>query len=180
MLKLHQKRVTKVFARFFPTHKPIDLTTVIQNTPLQGKYKCRIVYNHDVIASGFTPYQNPVIKSLKIVPGKDPCYGYKFANRMVLDNLYRQRGEADDIIIIRQGLVTDSYYANLAFFDGQSWWTPARPLLQGVKREALVAAGKLKKARILADDIASFTKVSLVNAMLDLGEVEVSVKSIMT
>jgi hypothetical protein len=35
-----------------------------------------------------------------------------------------QRGNADEIIIVRNGLLSDTSYSNIALFDGTMWVTP--------------------------------------------------------
>ncbi|MBK8371293.1 MAG: hypothetical protein IPL20_08025 [Saprospiraceae bacterium] len=42
-------------------------------------------------------------------------YPYKWVERPELDEVFRQKGNADEIIIIRKGWVTDAYYYNLVF-----------------------------------------------------------------
>ncbi|MBK6364984.1 MAG: hypothetical protein IPF52_16435 [Saprospiraceae bacterium] len=40
-------------------------------------------------------------------------YPYKWVERPELDEVFRQRGNTDEIINIRKGWVTDAYYYNL-------------------------------------------------------------------
>jgi len=75
-------------------------------------------------------------------------------------------------------LVTDSYYANIALFDGNNWYTPSRPLLEGTKRMKYLENGKLKRKDITVEDLKNFTKISLFNAMIPLGKIEISTKNI--
>jgi 4-amino-4-deoxychorismate lyase len=44
----------------------------------------------------------------------------------------------DDIIIVRNGFVTDASYANLIFRKGDEWFTPATFLLAGTMRAFLL------------------------------------------
>ena len=74
-------------------------------------------------------------------------------------------------------MVTDSYYTNLAFWDGTSWVTPKSHLLNGIKRTHLIQQGQLKEQPITASDIFKFEKVSLINAMLNLDEVVLPINS---
>ena len=93
--------------------------------------------------------------------------------------MFQNRKEADDIIIIRNGQVTDSYYANLVFYDGRDWWTPQSPLLKGIKREFLLNKNHVKTRKIYEGDLKSFKKASLINAMLEIGEVEIPIDKIL-
>ncbi|MBK8853841.1 MAG: hypothetical protein IPN10_06890 [Saprospiraceae bacterium] len=63
----------------------------------------------------YKPYFYPVINSLAIMTADDIEYPYKWVERPELDEVFRQKGNADEIIIIRKGWVTDAYYYNLVF-----------------------------------------------------------------
>ena len=41
--------------------------------------------------------------------------------------------EQDEILITRNGLLTDTSIANIALFNGKEWHTPKHPLLKGVQ-----------------------------------------------
>ena len=78
------------------------------------------------------------------------------------------REEGDDILIIKDLLVTDTSIANIAFeTSGGEWITPKNPLLKGTTRARLLDEGKLKEADIRVHELRSFTKVALLNAMID-------------
>lgn len=74
-------------------------------------------------------------------------------------------------MIVKNGFITDSYYANLVFDDGFSLYTPHQPLLRGIRRAQLLRAQRIQTAIIRPSNLASFKSVHLINAMLDLGEV---------
>lgn len=179
LLSLHQARLDRTFAKFFPTDSPLNLVKIITKIPFDGKYKCRLEYGANSYAIDYQPYQAKVVNSMQIIHDDDLDYEYKSTNRSSLDLLYQKRKDADDVIIVRNGLVTDSYYANLAFFDGNDWWTPRNPLLEGVKRKFLLDSNQIKTKEIYERDLDSFIKVSLVNAMLDIGEVEIPTNKLM-
>ena len=179
LLGLHQDRLEKTFSKFFPKDPPFDLINIITNIPSQGKYKCHLKYSSNSYTIDFQPYRVKEISSMQIIHDDNIQYEYKASDREKLDNLFQSRKEADDIIIIKSGLVTDSYYANLVFFDGNDWWTPQDPLLKGVKREFLLRGNFVRTRKIYEGDLKSFTKASLINAMLDIGEVEIPIEKIM-
>ena len=83
--------------------------------------------------------------------------------------LFALRGEADEVVIIRNGLLTDTSYSNIALFDGRHWVTPRQPLLRGTMRQSLLDAGVLTEQDIKAEDWSSYRRVSLINAMMPLG-----------
>ena len=127
LLGLHQERLKRTFSKFFPKDSPFDLINIITNIPSQGKYKCRLTYNANSYKINFQPYRAKEIRSMQIIHNDKIQYEYKASDRKKLDSLFQSRKEADDIIIIKSGLVTDSYYANLIFFDDKKWWTPQDP-----------------------------------------------------
>ena len=141
-----------------------------------GKHKFRFEYDSASYQLESEVYQPKSIQTIKLVEA-NLDYNFKFIDRSGLQNLLDQ-SQADEIIIVKNGLVTDSSYSNLAFFDGSGWWTPERPLLAGIRRASLLDRGKIKTIKIRIDDLLKYEKVSLVNAMLDLDELTISTKAI--
>ncbi len=176
-LPYHQQRVDRTFRTFFK-RTPHDLSAILGEVPDRGKHKCRVVYSENHCQVTYHAYQPRHIGSLQVVESTTIDYTYKSEDREALTRLYEYRGQADDVLIVKNGKCTDSYFANLAFYDGKSWLTPDTPLLEGVRRQALLDCGQLVAAPIAVGDIRQFEKVSLINAMLDLGEVSVPVSSI--
>jgi 4-amino-4-deoxychorismate lyase len=97
-------------------------------------------------------------------------YHIKYTDRQILQQLFDQRGDCDDIIIVKNGFVGDSYTANLLFFDGKNWYTPTTPLLKGTKRQFLLDQGVISEKEIREEDIKSYQKVGLINALIDFEE----------
>ncbi|WP_258101262.1 aminotransferase class IV [Marinoscillum pacificum] len=178
LIKYHQKRVNRTFEKFYPNIHPIDLADVLPKIDFDERHKVRVVYSQDVIDIEYSEYKVNPIKSLKVVQDDTVEYEYKFEDRQYLTSLFQKRGAFDDIIIVKNNLVTDSYYANLAFYDGSNWLTPKSYLLPGVKRQYLLEMGLISEIEISLVDIQSFQKISLINAMLNLGEIEIPVSSI--
>ena len=108
------------------------------------------------------------IKSLKLVYDDAIDYSYKYADRSALTKLLEQKGNCDEIIIVKNALLTDTSYTNLAFFNGKEWHTPSTPLLKGTMRERLVEEEKIREAAITVNDLKNYEKVSLINCMLDI------------
>lgn len=172
LLDYHQKRVNETFSKFFPDHTAHDLSALIPCIPDSEKYKCRVVFDATTFDVEFIRYRLKDINSLKIVePNMHIDYSYKKFDRSCLDDFYEQRSYRDDILIINRGKVSDSYYANLVFYDGDQWFTSDTPLLNGVKRQHLLSNGTISEIEIQKNDIHKYQKVSLINAMIDLGEI---------
>ena len=147
-LNFHQKRLDATQKKFFGS-STIDLSEErhkIQKATT-GKYKLRLVYDALIREIDIVEYKTPVINSLKLVES-NLDYSYKFEDRNLLQELYDRRSEKDDILIIKEGLITDSFYCNVALRSGDTWYTPENPLLRGTKRGQLIQSKKLVQARI--------------------------------
>lgn len=163
----HQQRVNQVFADFFPTSPILQLTKlIVPDEYSQGCIKCRIIYSYKLEDLQFIPYEIKPIRYLQLVEGSNCRYDYKFQDRQAINRLYAQRGDADDILLLKNGKITDSSYANVAFYDGQNWLTPAIPLLKGTRRQFLIDEGLIKVKEIYLDDIKHYSLIRLFNAMI--------------
>ncbi len=136
--------------------------------PKQGIYKWRLLYNAQGIESSeLIPYQRKPIKSLKLLPADNLDYSLKYADRTSIEQLYKQRGHCDDILICKQGYITDSSYCNVALqHHTGDWHTPNAPLLKGVMRQYLIDNHIIKATSILKTDLKHYTKIRLINAMM--------------
>ena len=84
----------------------------------------------------------------------------------------------EEALILRNGMVTDTRYSNVVFGDGASWITPETFLLPGTKRAFLLSRGDSRECSVRAEDIGKFRFCSLINAMLDPGDVVVRTEDI--
>ena len=105
-------------------------------------------------------------------------YSLKSVDRSSLDRLFGCRGQADEILIVKNGLLTDTSIANIALWDGYRWSTPRIPLLAGTNRQYLLDNGIIHEADIRADDLGNYSKIRLFNAMIEFGEVELDCRMI--
>lgn len=169
-LDYHQKRLDFTWAEhtFFP--RKWDLSQILQqyDLPQAGTYKIRVVYTSETIEVNWQPYQIRPVRSLQVVHTTHLDYTYKSTHRTPLQILFDQRGSADDIIICKDGWITDSYYANLAFYKAGRWYTPSQPLLKGTKRQQLLDQKSLTAIPIRLEDLPQFEQVALINAMISL------------
>ncbi|WP_420577119.1 aminotransferase class IV [Ekhidna sp.] len=180
-LPLHQARMDRAFERFAPSIESHDLGHILPNIQLDGTYKVRLVYDLDTEDAEYdieyAEYLPRNIKSLEVVHSKPFDYSMKYADRSHINKLVKQ-SKADDIIIAIDGKITDGSYFNVVFWNGTDWLTPNSYLLNGVQRQQLLNEGKIKEASISVEDLVYFKKVSLINAMLNLGELELDVATI--
>ncbi len=174
-LDYHQQRLTQAMVKLFPEAVTINLATVISIPEhcLSGIFKVRVLYGPSVDAIEIEPYHFRTIQSLKVVHHESIDYHLKYTDRQILQQLYAQRGDCDDIIIIKNGLVTDAFAANLIFFDGQKWFTPNSPLLKGTQRQYLLEQGVISEIEIKESDIPAFQKVGFINAMVSFEDMSV-------
>jgi 4-amino-4-deoxychorismate lyase len=179
-LKLHQERVNKAFADCFPDEDPLNIVENIYQAvyPQKSTYKCRIVYNVDVQVLEYVPYERREIRSLKLVETEIETCAYKREDRTGYNAAFAQRGDCDDVLLVRDGLLTDTSYCNIALFDGENWFTPRLPLLYGVNRADLLANEKLIEKDIPVSDLKNYQKIALFNAMIEFGELVLDVDQI--
>lgn len=148
--------------------------------PQSGIYKCRIVYDENKMEVEFLPYNVKPISKLKLVEGNSVSYEFKYADRQQFENLYLQKGDCDDILIYKDGLVTDSSYANIVFKKNNDWITPWSALLQGTMRQKLLEFGQIIEDEIRVKEILSFQSFKLVNAMLGFDGPKIDVANIVS
>lgn len=174
-MEYHQARLNRSLAELFPGAPKINLAKeiVIPADCRSGLYKVRVLYSPSVETMEISEYHFRSMKCLKVVHHDSIDYHLKFTDRLILNDLFAERGECDDIIIVKNGLVTDSFAANLLFFDGSSWFTPEKPLLKGTKRQVLLDRGIISEKEIGVDEIFNYQKVGLINAMIDFEEMPI-------
>ncbi len=166
-LYLHYERMNRSRKAIFGKNDLLNLEDNI-TVPIdlkKGIVKCRILYSESVISVEFSNYVPAEVKTLKRVDAGTIEYDHKYLDRSRLISLI-DKGVADDILIIRNGCVTDTSYSNIVFTDGNKWITPDTPLLPGTMREYLLRKGAISQGRITVDDISRFTHFRLINAML--------------
>jgi 4-amino-4-deoxychorismate lyase len=168
----HALRMNHSRRLLFDCTNPIDPVEYLQfpSEIGKGRFKCRIEYDRIVRRIDLQPYRIRQLRKLRFVEAGALSYEHKFADRSGIESLFARRGDADDVLMVIDGLIADTSYSNVAFYDGRCWYTPARPLLQGTMRARLLREGMLQPADIRPADTAQYQYIALINAMLDLGE----------
>lgn len=164
-LEYHQQRYEKVLSSLGVTR--FQSLKDLLKPPQDGLYRCRILYSTNSLEVSYHLYAKRRVSRLKLIFDDTIEYSKKYADRDVIDKIFAQRAEADDILIIKNGLVTDTSIANIAFFDGDRWLTPKNPLLEGTTRARLLNEGTITASDIDVSELQNFTKVALLNAMID-------------
>jgi 4-amino-4-deoxychorismate lyase len=173
-LALHEERMHRSMHHFFGLtgHPHLSDVLKIPVSIMDQKVKCRITYSDKLEKVEYDPYVLRTVRSLKLLQDDSVDYSFKLINRDALNRLFELRGDSDDILIVRNGLITDSSYANVVFLKEGVWFTPESPLLQGTKREYYLRNGQIRTMPIHPDDLTQFEEARLINAMLSIEDVD--------
>nr|WP_321266617.1 aminotransferase class IV family protein [uncultured Sulfurimonas sp.] len=164
-LSYHQKRYERVLSSLgFSEFKSLQKYL---NPPSLGLYRCRLIYDENEVVVTYHSYKKRNIKKLKLVYDDFIEYSNKSTDRKELDLLFEKREECDDVLIIKNSLVSDTTIANVAFFKDGLWFTPKKPLLKGTTRQRLLEEKKIIQIDIKVEDLNNYTKIALMNAMVD-------------
>jgi 4-amino-4-deoxychorismate lyase len=136
--------------------------------PTEGLYKCRVLYDTRIWRIHFQRYFPKPVQSIQVVYADHIDYPIKTVARKAMNELNRLRRFRDDIMVVRDGWVTDSFYGNLLFLQDGVWYTPVSHLLAGVQRASLLDEGLIQERAIHISDLRHYDKVKIINAMLDL------------
>lgn len=173
-LPYHQQRFTQARQQLIQAESlNLHELIVIPEYAQKGLFKCRLTYGKKIEKLEFIPYKHRDIKSLKIVHDDSIDYTYKYADRRHLQKLFEQRGTCDDIIIVKNGMATDSFIGNLLFFDGSNWLTPNLPLLKGTQRQHLLDTKQIIEKQIIASNILNYQKIGIINTFYSLNNMPV-------
>lgn len=176
-LKLHQQRVNET-SKTFSFNKTLDISSLaLSKINDDDIYKFRVLYSENDYSVEITRYKQREIKSLKLVYDNDIVYDYKFENRDALSDLFEKRGDFSDILIVKNGFITDSSYSNIVLFDGEDYLTPSTFLLNGTMRQRLLDEKRIKEREIKVEDLMNYKRIFLINALNSLEDnlsVEVS------
>ena len=161
----HQKRYESVLHSLGSTNYKNLIEHI--TPPLNGLYRCRVEYTLDSVEVTYHAYIKKEVQSLKILHDNLIDYSKKSTNRKAIDTLYEKKENSDDVLIIKNALVSDTSIANIAFYKEGTWYTPASPLLEGTTRQRYIDKGILVPKDIDVDTLKEYTKIALLNAMID-------------
>jgi 4-amino-4-deoxychorismate lyase len=179
-LAYHEIRLNNARLSLFSAKKTINIAALLndQRIPKKGLFKCRILYGLQIESIEFHPYVLRPTKSLKLVDDDSIEYHFKYSDRKRIDELYGLRGECDDVLIVRQGLITDTSYANIVLKKGDQWITPAAPLLAGTMRSFLLEKKTLVEEEIKSKDLRNFVSFKLINSLIGFDMPEIAIDNI--
>lgn len=178
LLSLHQKRMAATIREIYGAGVQVpNLRAALpqpEGMPDSEILKCRVTYDTEIHKVETLPYTPRMVRSLKIVESpSDLDYHLKKSDRTLLDRLSSEKQYCDEVLIIRNGLITDTSYSNVVFKGAAGLYTPDTPLLHGVMRQHLLNKGIIRERDIRLSDIVpgnplGITEVLLINAMLPL------------
>lgn len=169
-LEYHQRRLERTL-NAFDIKKHYNLSELL-DPPKEGLIRCRVLYGDKQISAVYLPYAPRTFNCLQAVIDDKIEYGFKYADRTALDADFESRGACDDIVIVKNGLLTDTTVANIALYDGTRWITPKTPLLHGTTRERLLERGEIEEADIPLSELGRYERCALMNALIGFVEIE--------
>ena len=163
----HEARMSASRLELWNIKEPLNLREFIKIPELweTGLVRCKLTYRHHPESITFENYARKPVTSLKLVECNNIDYHLKKIDRSLLDELFSRKGNSDEIMIIRNGFITDTSISNLIFFDGKKWYTPDTPLLKGTCRQRLLNQGKITERKIRPEDLWQFSGLKMINAM---------------
>ena len=164
-IEYHNKRLNLSRFNLFGVSSILDLREYLSPPNDNRLYRCRVVYERDIIKVEYIPY-SPKTQQNFIIVESDIEYSYKYSNRDKLNLLKDRYSDYDDIIISQNGLLKDTTIANIAFLDNGIWITPKTPLLYGTIRSKMIDEGSLIPKDIYSRDVNNFSGFAIMNAMI--------------
>ncbi|MFV0366212.1 MAG: aminotransferase class IV family protein [Mangrovibacterium sp.] len=171
-LNYHQARFAAARKKFYPQSPVIQLGEQLR-VPVNlgnGLYRCRVLYGETIQQVAFIPQQQRSFRSLQVLQ-TNLDYPHKFADRTKLNELLAQRGNADEVLLVKAGLVTDCSIGNLVFQQSGKLYTPKETLLAGTQRQRLLDEGLLIERSIPLSALHRYEAVGIINALIGLEEV---------
>lgn len=169
LLAYHQVRMEYSFLNYYKIKCPFILYDILKTyeLPATGTYKLRFLYSNQHFKLEIVPYIPKEIKTLQIVFDDTIQYGLKYTERTPLNNLQELRKNCDDVLIIKQKMVTDTTFCNILLRGkDEQWYTPTHCLLKGVQRAQLIRENKIIEQPISIFKLQEFTHFMLINSMM--------------
>jgi 4-amino-4-deoxychorismate lyase len=179
-LNLHQDRIDTSCKSLFKIFPAWRLETHLSSCdiPAKGLYKCRVSYSSDLVKAEFIPYERKPVRTLKLIFDNEISYEHKLEDRAGLANAFAKRGSCNDILIVKNGMITDTSYSNIVFGKDGKWFTPSSYLLPGTMRKYLLNSEKIEAVEITETNFRRYECFKLINALLEWDSPELEVSNI--
>jgi 4-amino-4-deoxychorismate lyase len=166
-LDYHNQRMNRSRKELFGDSKELLLEDCIE-VPKEfanGIVKCRVEYSRQIEKIGFEKYEAKQHDAFFLVDS-NIGYDHKYIDRNKLIQLKSDFSASSEIIIVKNGFITDTSYSNLIFKEKKGdWYTPKTYLLKGIQRSYLLNMGIIKERHIQRKQLKKFSSFMLVNAM---------------
>lgn len=173
-IEFHNERVNKSRRDLLGLKEsiPLEKYIVVPGNFEKKIFKCRVFYDEKIDKIEFAEHKPNQIVKLRAVEANYASYLFKFTDRTELNNIKQKYAPKfnEDVLIVKNGLVTDTSIANVVFSDGNKLYTPENPLLQGTQRAYLLFRERITAIKITAADVFNFKEIKLINAMNNLDE----------
>ncbi len=170
-IEYHNARMNKSRRDLFKSEDILDLSDQIRipRELSNNLFKCRVTYSERIHDIEFHPYTIRPITKLNVVYDDTLIYDYKLEDRRDIQK-HLCKTDNGEILIVKNGFITDTSYSNVVFSDFTNLFTPATPLLKGTKRAKLLEIGRIREEEIRLIDLQKFKCVYLINALIDLDD----------
>jgi len=172
-IPLHEERMKRSRQQLFGILDLLSLSCLsIPESLKDQKVKCRITYSFQIEDIAYEPYINKSIKSLKLVREDAIDYSHKYKNRDSLTSLLGMRGVCDEILVVKNGMITDTSFSNIIFLKKGTWYTPEYPLLPGTRRADYLQKNQIFPQVIKPEDLGQYEEARLINSMRSLEDAD--------
>jgi 4-amino-4-deoxychorismate lyase len=170
-VSFHNERMNRSRNELFDCKNELNLSEIVEipSDITKDVYRCKVIYSYTIKDVEFRKYTPRKIELLRLVTEDEIAYSYKYLDRKTIEGLVQEncKNEHEDILIVKNGRITDTSYSNVTLFDGKEWHTPQYPLLKGTKRSKLILDKRILEKDILVEDLRAYEKIVLINAMLE-------------
>ena len=169
-LRYHEARMQRSREQLFGLSTPVSIRNHIHKPPeaQSGNKKVRVNYGENIGSVSILPYQNRRLESIRVIPIAFD-YEHKWEDRNNILEACKELTPVEEALFIKDNIIYDTSYSNIALYDGVHWYTPEKYLLRGTMRDYLLAKGKILSKQITREDLPSYSHIALINAMNPLG-----------
>jgi len=169
-MELHNERCNRTRTHFFGRQPElrIDWHLSVPDHLKSETLKFTVTYAIEIVNVEYVIYRIRPIRSLRMITDDTIEYEFKYADRSKLGLLTQKRDYFDDILIIKNGFITDISYANIIFLLEKRWYSPERPLLSGTRLRSYLEQGRITPAPLRPEDLSSFSEARMINAMVSI------------
>lgn len=174
-IELHNERFNRTRKYFFGIQADLrlELLLSIPEHLLGQTVKCTVIYGSEIVHVEYVAYQIRPVKSLQLISDDTIDYAFKYYDRTKIASLYQKKGQCDDILIVKKGLITDTSYANIVFLKDDQWYSPQNPLLRGTRLTSYLQNNLVTPALLRPEDLKLFSEARIINAMISIEDAPV-------